>query len=196
MHMIGHLEGTVKAVRKNYLILATDYVGYKVFVAPQLSLTSEPGKKLSLFIHTHVREDQISLFGFTTLPELEFFELLLTVSGVGPKLALSVMSLSDLNMIKSGILNEDPNVFTKVSGIGRKTAERLIIELKDKITDEFGGKEEGLREISKAQADVLDVLLALGYSRSEARDALAGLPKNLGSSEEKIREALRLLAKP
>ena len=166
MHMIGHLEGTVKAVRKNYLILATDYVGYKVFVAPQLSLTSEPGKKLSLFIHTHVREDQISLFGFTTLPELEFFELLLTVSGVGPKLAVSVMSLSDLNMIKSGILNEDPNVFTKVSGIGRKTAERLIIELKDKITDEFGGKEEGLREISKAQADVLDVLLALGYSRS------------------------------
>ena len=194
--MIGHLEGTVKGVGKNYLILATDYVGYKVFVAPQLSLTSEPGKKLSLFIHTHVREDQISLFGFTTLPELEFFELLLTVSGVGPKLALSVMSLSDLNMIKSGILNEDPNVFTKVSGIGRKTAERLIIELKDKITDEFGGKEEGLREISKAQADVLDVLLALGYSRSEARDALAGLPKNLGSSEEKIREALRLLAKP
>ena len=194
--MIGHLEGTVKAVRKNYLILSTDYVGYKVFVTPQLSLTSEPGKKLSLYIHTHVREDQISLFGFTTLPELEFFELLLTVSGVGPKLAVSVMSLSDLNMIKSGILNEDPNVFTKVSGIGRKTAERLIIELKDKITDEFGGKEEGLREISKAQADVLDVLLALGYSRTEARDALAGLPKNLGSSEEKIREALRLLAKP
>jgi len=194
--MIGHLEGTVKAVRKNYLILSTDYVGYKVFVTPQLSLTSEPGKKLSLYIHTHVREDQISLFGFTTLPELEFFELLLTVSGVGPKLAVSVMSLSDLNMIKSGILNEDPNVFTKVSGIGRKTAERLIIELKDKITDEFGGKEEGLREISKAQADVLDVLLALGYSRTEARGALAGLPKNLGSSEEKIREALRLLAKP
>jgi len=194
--MIGHLEGTVKAVRKNYLILSTDYVGYKVFVTPQLSLTSDPGKKLSLYIHTHVREDQISLFGFTTLPELEFFELLLTVSGVGPKLAVSVMSLSDLNMIKSGILNEDPNVFTKVSGIGRKTAERLIIELKDKITDEFGGKEEGLREISKAQADVLDVLLALGYSRTEARDALAGLPKNLGSSEEKIREALRLLAKP
>ena len=193
--MIGHLEGTVKAVRKNYLILSTDYFGYKVFVTPQLSLTSEPGKKLSLFIHTHVREDQISLFGFTTLPELEFFELLLTVSGVGPKLALSVMSLSDLNMVKSGILNEDPNVFTKVSGIGRKTAERLIVELKGKITDEFGGKEEGLREISKVQADVLDVLLALGYSRSEARDALAGLPKNLGSSEEKIRDALRLLAK-
>ena len=193
--MIGHLEGTVKAVRKNYLILATDYVGYKVFVTPQLSLTSEPGKKLSLFIHTHVREDQISLFGFTTLPELEFFELLLTVSGVGPKLALSVMSLSDLNMVKSGILNEDPNVFTKVSGIGRKTAERLIVELKGKITDEFGGKEEGLREISKVQADVLDVLLALGYSRSEARDALAGLPKNLGSSEEKIPDALPLFAK-
>ena len=131
--MIGHLEGTVKAVRKNYLILSTDYVGYKVFVTPQLSLTSEPGKKLSLYIHTHVREDQISLFGFTTLPELEFFELLLTVSGVGPKLAVSVMSLSDLNMIKSGILNEDPNVFTKVSGIGRKTGERLLLEMADRL---------------------------------------------------------------
>ena len=193
--MIGYLSGIVKAIRKNYIILATDFVGYKVFVIPQLSLTSEIGKKLSLYIHTHVREDQLSLYGFTSTAELEFFELLLTVSGVGPKLALSVMSLADLAMIKSGILNEDPNVFTKVSGIGRKTAERLIVELKDKISEDLGGKEEDLRELSKAHADVLDVLLALGYSRSEARQALAEIPKNLSSSEEKIREALRLLAK-
>lgn len=193
--MIGYLSGTIKAIRKNYIILATDYVGYKVFVIPQISLSVEQGQKLSLYILTYVREDQLSLFGFSTLPELEFFELLLTVSGVGPKLALAVMSLADLEMIKSGIVNEDPAVFTKVSGIGRKTAERLIVELKGKIADELGGREEELRELSKAHADVMDVLLALGYTRSEARQALAEVPKEITSSEDKIREALRMLAK-
>lgn len=193
--MIGYLSGTIKAIRKNYLIVATDYVGYKVFVIPQISLTVEPGQKLSLFIHTHVREDQLALYGFSTLPELEFFELLLSVTGVGPRLALSIMSLADLEMIKSGIINEDASVFTKVSGVGRKTAERLIVELKGKLSEEAGGKEEELKEISRAHADVVDVLLALGYSRTEARRALAEVSKNITKSEDKIREALRSLAR-
>lgn len=193
--MIGYLSGTIKAIRKNYIILVTGEVGYKVFVIPQISLSMQPGQKLSLYIYTHVREDQLALFGFSTGPELDFFEMLLGVSGVGPKLALSVMSLADMEMIKSGIINDDPSVFTKVSGIGRKTAERLIVELKDKITDQLGGKEEELRELSKVHADVLDVLLALGYTRAEARQALAEVPKDISNSEDKIRVALRALAK-
>ena len=193
--MIGYLSGTVKAVRKNYIILATDYVGYKVFVIPQISLAMEPGKKLSLYIYTHVREDQLALFGFPTLSELEFFEMLISVSGIGPKLALSIMSLADLTIIKSGIVNQDATVFTKVSGVGRKTAERLIVELKEKILPETAEVAAGMAEVSQAHADVLDVLEALGYSKAEARGALATLPKEVTDSQEKIREALRALAR-
>lgn len=192
--MIGSLSGVVKAIRKNYLIVATDYIGYKVFVSSQLSMLAEPGKPISLFTHTYVREDQLSLYGFATLPELEFFELLLTVSGIGPKMALGVMSLADLNVIKSGIISEDPSVFTKVSGVGRKTAERLIVELRGKLSEEEAFTPES-QVVATAHADVIDVLMALGYSRTEARKALVEVPKDLQSSEEKVRAALRALAK-
>ena len=191
--MIGYLSGTVKAVRKNYIILATDYVGYKVFVIPQILLAMDPGKKLSLYIYTHVREDQLALYGFPTLSELEFFELLLTVSGIGPKMAASIMSLADLGVIKSGILQGDAEVFTKVSGIGRKTAERLIIELRGKSEPDSSAPETTF--VSQEEADVVDVLEALGYSKVEARDALKQIPATVTDSQEKIREALRSLAR-
>lgn len=192
--MIGFISGTVKAVRKNYILLATDFVGYKVFVIPQLLLNSQPNSKISFYTYTYVREDQLALFGFSTLPELDFFELLLTVSGIGPKVAMSIMSIADLDMIKSGIANGDAAVFTKVSGVGRKTADRLIMELKDKIGETSLAAEE-FREISQTHADAMDVLLALGYSRSEARKALNEVPKDVIHSEEKIKLALRSLSK-
>jgi Holliday junction DNA helicase RuvA len=192
--MIGYVSGLVKAVHKNYLIIAADQVGYKVFVTPQLLLEAAVGKQISLFIHTYVREDQLALYGFLTLAELDFFELLLSVSGIGPKLAMSIMSLADLEVIKSGIINEDPLVFTKVSGVGRKIAERLIVELKEKVAD-FGVDQEAIKELSKIHAEVLDALMALGYSRAEARKAIAVLPTGLTNSDDKIREALRALAK-
>lgn len=192
--MIGYLGGVVKAIHKNYLIIVAERVGYKVFVTPQISLATEIGKPLELYIHTYVREDQLALYGFPTLPELDFFELLLSVSGVGPRIAMSIMSLSDLDVIKSGIVNEDPQVFTKVSGVGRKIAERLIMELREKVA-EIGSDRETFKEVSQAHADVLDVLMALGYSRTEARKAIASLPKEMINSEDKIKEALRSLAK-
>lgn len=193
--MIGYITGTVKAAHKNYLIVAADRVGYKVFVTPQILLSTETGKPISVYTHTYVREDQLALYGFSTLAELDFFEMLLTVSGIGPRLAMSILSIGDLEMVKSGILNEDPTVFTKVSGVGRKTAERLIVELKEKIEEAVPTGKEELKELSQTRADVMDVLLALGYSRQEARKALLEVPKDVADSEEKIRLALRALAK-
>lgn len=193
--MIGYLSGTVKAVRKNYIILATDYVGYKVFVIPQISLAMEIGKKLSLYTYTHVREDQLALYGFSTLAELEFYEMLLSVSGIGPKVALSIMSIADLAVIKSGIVSQDAAVFTQVSGVGRKTAQRLIMELKEKIlpeTVEVGAEPGGE---AKAHSDIMDVLEALGYSKAEARAAMQQVPASITDSQERIREALRSLAR-
>lgn len=191
--MIAFLDGTVKAIRKNFLVLMTDYVGYKIFVPAPMLVALSPAQKVSFFVHTYVREDQISLYGFPTLPELEFFELLLSVSGIGPKTALGVMSLADISVIKSGIASGDASVFTKVSGVGRKTAERLILELKEKI-EEGIVKDNGAAGIA-GQADVIEVLMALGYSRTEARGALSEIPVDLNNAEDKIKHALRSLAK-
>src|SRR3989344_8214756 len=134
--MIASITGKVTHKATNYIIAQIAGVGYKIFVTPILMATVKLNQDISLVIHTYVREDQITLYGFPTLPELEFFEMLLTVSGVGPKSALGIMSLAEIKMIKSAIVSEDPSVFTKVAGIGRKTAERVIVELKEKLKDE------------------------------------------------------------
>lgn len=192
--MIGYLSGTVKAVHKNYLIIAVDGVGYRVFVTPGLLLSTEAGKPISVFTHTYVREDQLTLYGFSSIAELDLFELLIGVSGVGPKGALSVLSSDDLNNIKTGILSEDITIFTKVSGIGKKTGERLILELKDKIAEDDSDLVGRSSSLGEAE-EVMDVLLALGYSRTEARKAIAAIPKGLSEQEDQVREALRSLAK-
>ncbi len=188
--MIGSIKGKVTHKGTGYVILETTGVGYKVFITPTLMVQLKIGDELSLVIHTYVREDQISLYGFEKLDELEFFELLLTVSGVGPKSAIGIMSLAAINMIKSAIVSEDPSVFTKVSGIGRKTAERVIVELKEKLKSE-----KDTTPVAKEHSDALDALMALGYSQQEARDALKVVPKDVANLSEKVKLALKALSK-
>jgi holliday junction DNA helicase RuvA len=188
--MIGSLKGTVQFKSTNYIILECGGVGYKVFVTPVLMITLKLDQDLSLVILTYVREDQLTLYGFPTLPELEFFELLLTVSGVGPKSAIGIMSLASLDMIKSAIVSEDPSVFTKVSGIGRKTAERVIIELKDKLKNEVASA-----PVAREHSDAMDALLALGYSQQEAREALKNIPSTVTDLQEKVKLALKVLTR-
>jgi Holliday junction DNA helicase RuvA len=188
--MIGSLKGTIQHKAANYVIVETQGVGYKVFVTPILMVELKMGQEISLVTLTYVREDQITLYGFLTLPELEFFEMLLTVSGVGPKSALGIMSLAGINMIKSAIVSEDPSVFTKVSGIGRKTAERVIIELKDKLKAHVDAE-----PMAKEHSDAMDALLALGYSQQEAREALKQVPVSVSNLQDKVKLALKTLNK-
>lgn len=188
--MIGSIKGKVSHKGIGYIILETNGVGYKVFITPPLLVRLRIGDELSVLTLTYVREDQISLYGFETLPELEFFELLLTVSGVGPKSAIGIMSLAQLNMIKSAIVSEDPSVFTKVSGIGRKTAERVIVELKEKLKSE-----KDAQPVAKEHSDAMDALLALGYRETEARDALKAVPIDIKNLQEKVKSALKSLSK-
>lgn len=190
VYMIGSLKGKVQAKATNYIIVETNGVGYKVFVTPILLAQLQVGESVFLCTMTYVREDQITLYGFQTLEELEFFELVLTVSGVGPKSGLGIMSLASLSMIKSAIVSEDPSVFTKVSGIGRKTAERVIIELKDKLKNQVDAA-----PVAKEHSDAMDALLALGYSQQEARDALKSVPTTVESLQEKVKLALKALQK-
>ncbi len=188
--MIGSITGNISHKGTGYIILATGGVGYKVFITPLLMPTLKVSQELSLVVLTYVREDQITLYGFSTLPELEFFEMLLTVSGVGPKSALGIMSLAAIDMIKSAIVSEDPSVFTKVSGIGRKTAERVIVELKGKLKDEASSA-----PVAREHSDALDALIALGYREQEARDALKSVPKDTANLQDKIKIALKSLSK-
>jgi Holliday junction DNA helicase RuvA len=188
--MIGSIKGQVSYKSSNYIIVETQGVGYKVFVTPPFLLQAKLNQDVSLVILTYVREDQITLYGFATLPELEFFEMLLTVSGVGPKSAVGIMSLASVDMIKSAIVSEDPSVFTKVSGIGRKTAERVILELKGKLKDQVDAA-----PVAKEHSDTMDALIALGYSEQEARGALKNIPADVKSLQEKIKMALKNLNK-
>lgn len=188
--MIGSLKGKVQFKSQTYIILETSGVGYKVFITPSLMLQVKLNQELTLVIFTYVREDQFSLYGFTALAELEFFELLLTISGIGPKSGLGIMSMASLDMIKSAIVSEDPSVFTKVSGIGRKTAERVIIELRDKLKTEADAM-----PVAKEHSDAVDALLALGFSQQEARQALKAVPKEITNLQEKIKLALKQLTR-
>lgn len=188
--MIRSITGKVTHKALNYIIIQTAGVGYKVFITPILMTTVKLNQDISVVVLTYVREDQITLYGFPTLPELEFFEMLLTVSGVGPKSALGIMSLAEVDMIKSAIASEDPSVFTKVSGIGRKTAERVIVELKGKLKDQADA-----RPVAKEHSDALDALVALGYSDKEARAALKNIPGEVKDLQAKIKMALKRLSR-
>lgn len=188
--MIGSIKGKITHKSGNYIILETGGLGYKVFLPQVILMSLKLNQEVSLVVHTYVREDQITLYGFQTLPELEFFELLLTVSGVGPKSALGIMSLASLEMIKSAIVSEDPSVFTKVSGIGRKTAERVIVELKEKLKDE-----KSSMPVAREHSDAMDALVSLGYSQAEARDALKNVPKDVSNLQVKVKMALKNLSK-
>ena len=188
--MIGSITGKITYKGGNFVIVETSGIGYKVFLTPVLLVQLKLNQEFSFVILTYVREDQISLYGFPTLPELVFFELLLTVSGVGPKSALGIMSLAGLDMIKSAIVSEDPSVFTKVSGVGRKTAERVIVELKGKLKEQAD-----TLPVAKEHSDALDALIALGYSQQEARDALKAIPTDVVKIQDKVKIALKNLSK-
>jgi Holliday junction DNA helicase RuvA len=186
--MIGSIRGDIQYKGNNYIIVQGRSVGYKVFITPMLLTTLKIADPISLFTHTYVREDQITLYGFQTVSELEFFELLLTVSGVGPKSALAIMSLAEINLLKSAIASGDASVFKKVSGIGTKTAERVVVELKEKLKGAADAS-----PVAQGHSDAVDALLALGYSQQEAREALKNIPNDVTKLQDKVKLALKSL---
>lgn len=184
--MIGYLSGNVLHKSTENLILLTNGVGYSVNVPTSLLATINKEDKLSLYIHTHVRDDCLDLYGFKTAEELSVFKLLLTVSGIGPKTAL-IVSNKGVNAILSAISKADVDFFTTVPRLGKKNAQKIIIDLKNKVG---GVGELNLSEDSFENQEVISALIAMGYTQREAMD----MTKNLSSEatvEEKIRLALR-----
>ncbi len=189
--MIAQLEGKIAGLRGNAVILMVCGVGYLVSVsAYTLGKLAGQGEVL-LHIYTHVREDTLALYGFLNEEELHMFQLLISVSGIGPKAGLSILSIADVKTIRMAIVNRDASILTRVSGVGKKTAEKVIIELQNKV-EAVAGDDQG---DAAAGQDALEALTSLGYSVSQAREALKLVPMDIKDVGKRIREALKNLGK-
>jgi len=188
--MISYLNGIIIIKKDKFIVLDVNGVGYKVFLSKKsLAKIPEIEKPLRLFCFLNVKENILALYGFLSDKELEFFELLNTIRGVGPKAALEIASIGPLESIRERILSKDEALFDQISGIGRKKAMTIILELTGKIKDL--PKEKKTTEIDEA----VEGLINLGFSREKAKQALLKTPKNIKSPEERIKQALKLLGR-
>lgn len=187
--MIGYLKGTVIFGDEKSAVVNVAGVGYKVFlpIKEALRLAEKMGEEIALWTHLSVRENALDLFGFEEREDLRIFELLITVSGIGPRSALSILNSVDRETLISAIAAKETGYLTKVSGIGRKTAEKIIMELEGKVSS------EGKRSHLTGGEDALEALKSLGYGEREARDALREISKETGTTSDRIREALKIL---
>ena len=189
--MIGSLHGRVLHVGSDYALVEIGGIGYRVIAGPSLLARLRVGSEASVYTHHLVREDLQALFGFATLDELGFFELLMTVSQVGPRLALAITSAHPVTRLQLAILNDDLDAFTSVSGVGRKTAQRIVLELKEKV------HAAGLSAGGGAahDSDVVAALESLGYTATEARRAAGAVAGTDGELDSRIKAALQELAR-
>ena len=196
--MIAYLRGRLLAKHPNQAIIETGGVGYDVTISvPTFSGLPGAGGEVALHIHTHVREEIIALYGFLQSAEKTLFEKLITVSGIGPKLAITILSGMGADEMVNAIRGNDVARLTRIPGIGKKTAERMVLELRDKLPVEKAGEISAMPSMSAVEEDVLSALVNLGYQRPAAEKALATVSKNGkgGPFDAMFREALAVLAK-
>ncbi len=174
------------------MIVESNGVGYKVFVLSNLNLEKD---EIELFTHLDVRQDALNLYGFLTYEEMELFELLLSVTGIGPKAGMGILSLADPETVKVAIAKGDSSLLTRVSGIGNKTAERVILELRNKFSTFNKAELEKKSGEINDQTDALEALISLGYSSLQARKALSKVPAEVKDMGERIKMALKELGK-
>ncbi len=189
--MYHYLEGTLTMTREQFVVLDIGGVGYKIFVSTDTrEALPSIGAVVRLYIHQAIREDSNNMYGFLEESELAFFEMLLGVSGIGPRSAIGILNVARPDTLVQAIASSDTAFLTKVSGIGRKTAEKIVLELRDKLAEHKRDGDEGaLRE----ESDAVEALHSLGYSVAEARNALKNI-KSDGDTNARIKEALKILS--
>lgn len=190
--MIASIKGIIIYKTDKFIIVDVNGVGYKLYVTTDTIFSCKEGDETSFWTYTAVRENSLDLYGFTTIDEMSFFELLLNVSGIGPKSALSTLTVAPLNILRKAIALGDTSYLNKVSGIGKKTAEKIIIELRDKLKEYKD--EEGNQGLLRDESDLLEALKSLGYNQNEARDALKQIPASTEGTNARIKEALKILS--
>ncbi len=186
--MIAYLEGFILQKEKESVVLLVQSIGYKVFVTNNSLTKSTLDEQKKFWVHHHTREQADDLYGFETRADMDLFNLLLGVNGIGPKSALGVMNTAPTNILIQSISHNDLTHLTKVAGIGKKSAEKILLELRDKV--------ESVSPLDEAHtsktSDALEGLISLGYSEKEARSAIQGFDQSL-STEELITKALQAL---
>jgi Holliday junction DNA helicase RuvA len=193
--MIAHLRGRLLAKQPNQVIVDAAGVGYDVTISvPTYSELPGVGSEVALNIHTHVREDQIALYGFLQPSEKRWFEKLITVSGIGPKLAMTILSGMPADAMIGAIRGNDIARLTKIPGIGKKTAERMVLELRDKLPPPNESAISRVASLTPVEEDVLSALMNLGYQRAAAEKSLSSANKNQ-PFDAMFRQALVVLSK-
>jgi Holliday junction DNA helicase RuvA len=189
--MLHTLDGTLTLKDARFAVVEVGGVGFRAHMgARALGKLPRAGARVKLFTHLHVREDALELYGFATEEDLALFELLISVSGVGPKSALAIMDVGERGELEAAIKENRPDLLTRASGIGRKTAERIILELKGKVSARGSGATVARME---TDADLVETLVGMGYERDAAKDALAksgAAPADLGA---RLKDALKVL---
>jgi len=179
--MISRISGRVIRKGGSWLIIETGGLGYRIFAGPAVILSAKVGEPLTLWTHEQQREDGREFYGFAEAEELELFWRLITVSGVGPKMGLAIVGASNVQAVKKWIDGGEVGALSEIRGVGKKTAQKIVLELRGKLAEAGSGGDEAA-----------DALVGLGYSREEARHALTGME---GTAEERIRSALKRLGK-
>lgn len=189
--MIASISGKIAIVAKDHLIIAVGGVGLQVFTTTDLCHNSHAGE--SIFLHTHlvVREDSLTLYGFETSEHCEMFILLLGVTGIGPRLSLNIVSLLSPDAIRRAVFNDQPEIFARVPGVGRKTAQKILLHLQDRLKPGLGDLER-VAAMSDVDGEVMGALTTLGYSIVEAQAALQNIPRDTPQEvETRLRLALQ-----
>ncbi|MFZ3151312.1 MAG: Holliday junction branch migration protein RuvA [Anaerolineaceae bacterium] len=188
--MISSISGKVIAIINDSLVLDVQGIGFEVAVTKTMLAEVEVGDIEFLYTYLVVREDLLALYGFRTQEEKQFFLLFLGVEGIGPKLAMAILSTLSLDNVRRAVVSEQPEFFSRVPGVGKKTAQKILIHLQGRIAMEAGG--DLRRPTSTAEDQVLEALVSLGYSVVEAQSAIQALPKDLPDTiEDKLRVALQ-----
>jgi Holliday junction DNA helicase RuvA len=191
--MIAHVQGTVAEKFNSSIIVDVHGVGYEVSVATGDYDRTVLHEQVKFYTHHHIREQSQELFGFSSLAAKKLFELLITVQGVGPKAALAILSLGDAEVVRNAVANEDSVFITKASGVGKKTAERVVVDLSDKVglAIRTNVSELGLSQQIAHSDEALEALMALGYNLADASKALEGVSMEL-STAERVTQALKV----
>ncbi len=191
--MIAYLDGTVLEKESDSIVIFIGGIGLRVYTTQNCLAIIEPGQRVILHTHLIVREDLLALYGFETQEEVRYFSLLMGVSGVGPRLALNILSSAGVDTIRRAVVQEQPDFLSRVPGVGKKTAQKIILQLQGKITGTGEGSD--FQAYQPVDFEVIEALTALGYSIVQAQAAVQSIPKNTADSiEEKLRIALQSLA--
>jgi len=188
--MIYSLQGIITEKEKDFVVVETNGVSFQVFVTGSLAEKIRLGQNLKILTYLEVKEDVLALYGFESKKELQYFKYLVAISGIGPKSAINVLSLIRIEDLEKAVLNEKLDILTKVSGIGKKTAQRIILELKEKI------KKTAHSSLNQGEDDslVIDALMAMGYNLAQARETIKKVPLETKGTDQRLKQALKILS--